>query len=383
MRRNLGVGGCLALGVAVVVGGSCDTPEASVALPDEGLDEVAAVLNLDLTNPPNYAEPSFPSHYGPGTLNDDNAPAGNPVTDEGASLGRVLFYDPALSLNATTSCASCHIQSLGFTDDQQFSAGFAGGETAAHSMRLANANFFEGREMFWDRRAADLEDQVLQPVLDPVEMGFDEGAGGVTALIERLGNSSYYPPLFEWAFGTDEITETRLRLALAQYVRSIVSTDSRFDQGRALAGNTGPGPIGPLPNLTAQENLGLQLFTTPPVGCAGCHQLPSFALDDDNRGNGLDAGETTVFKAPSLKNVAVAGPYMHDGRFATLEEVVEHYDSGVQNGPALDRRLMGPNGAPIRLNLTEDERAALVAFMRTLTDEALLVDPRFSDPFIR
>ncbi len=374
--------GWVALSGALLLA-SCDRAD-DLAAPEEPVS-LGHVLSLNLDDPPNYSAPIYPSHYGSGTLNDDNSPADNPVTDEGASVGRVLFYDPMLSVNGSTSCASCHIQELGFTDARRFSVGFDGGETRAHSMRLANANFYEGHEMFWDRRADDLEDQALQPVMDGVEMGFDEQAGGVAALVARLQNTSYYPVLFEWAFGSSEVTDNRLRLALAQYVRSIVSTGSRFDEGRAMVGNVGPGPGGPigdLPTLTAQENLGLRLYVTPPVGCAGCHGLPTFALSQNSRSNGLDAGEQVVFKAPSLKNVAVSGPYMHDGRFATLEEVVEHYDSGVQNGPALDQRLRGPNGAPIRLNLTPDERAALVAFLRTLTDEALLTDPKFSDPFV-
>ncbi len=110
--------------------------------------------------------------------------------------------------------------------------------------------------------------------------------------------------------------------------------------------------------------------------------MPTLALDEDSRSNGLDLGETVVFKSPSLKNVAVSGPYMHDGRFATLEQVIEHYNSGIQPGPALDRRLSGRGGQPDRLNLSEADKAALVAFLRTMTDHALLVDPKFSNPFI-
>jgi cytochrome c peroxidase len=133
------------------------------------------------------------------------------------------------------------------------------------------------------------------------------------------------------------------------------------------------------------ENLGLRLFTERSprgAGCAGCHEIPTFALDANEGSNGLDAGQTVVFKSPSLKNVAITGPYMHDGRFATLLEVVEHYNSGVQGGPALDRRLRGRGGQPGRLNLTEVEKNAMVAFLGTLTDFDLLADPRFSDPFI-
>ena len=118
------------------------------------------------------------------------------------------------------------------------------------------------------------------------------------------------------------------------------------------------------------------------AGCASCHVPPTFALDEGSRSTGLDAGESVIFKSPSLKNVAVGSPFMHDGRFATLEDVVEHYDSGVQAGPALDRRLENAQGAPLVLGLSVAEKAALVAFLRTLTDTELLEDERFSNPFL-
>lgn len=384
MMLIVGMGGC-ATGEPTAPAIDDTTGDTPVADPAQ---TVMKYLTVDLDAPLNYAAPAYPTHYDANVLGRDNAPADNPVTDAGATLGRVLFHDVELSLNRTKSCASCHIQSLGFTDSDTLSEGFEGGRTGAHAMRLANARFYEGQEMFWDRRATDVEDQVLQPVENAVEMGFSAENGGVSALIERLNGLEYYPALFEWAFGTSTVTEERIRHALAQYVRSIVSTGSRFDTGFAQLTPQQPGgppPQGPISGFTQEENLGYQLFIRPPdrggAGCAGCHQLPTFALDDNSRSNGLDVGETTVFKSPSLKNVAVTGPYMHDGRFATLEEVVEHYSSGIQNGPALDRRLRGPDGQPIRPNFTETEKAALVAFMRTLTDTALLSDARFADPF--
>lgn len=390
--RPCRAGSIARLGGVVVFLGACSGADATAPDLSTAQDDAAAIveqyLTLDLGAPLNYAEPAYPAHYDRGVLDRDNTPSTNPVTDAGATLGRVLFHDVALSVNYGTSCASCHIQTRGFTDPDALSEGFEGEPTAAHSMRLANARFFEGDRMFWDRRARDIEDQVLQPVQNAVEMGFTAENGGLTALIERMESLEYYPALFEWAFGTEEITEPRMRAALAQYVRSIISTGSRFDAGFAQLGPPVPGappPRAPIPGFTAQENHGFQLFTQPPgqggAGCAGCHQLPTLALDPDSRSNGLDAGETTVFKAPSLKNVAVTGPYMHDGRFATLDEVIEHYSTGIQNGPALDRRLRGPDGQPIRPDFTEAEVAALVAFMNTLTDSALLSDPRFTDPF--
>ena len=140
-----------------------------------------------------------------------------------------------------------------------------------------------------------------------------------------------------------------------------------------------------LPGFTAEENRGRQLCMAGPgaggAGCSTCHVAPSFALAANSDSNGLDAGETVLFKSPSLKNVALSVAFMHNGRFSTLDQVVEHYNSGVQAGPALDNRLRGPGGAPQRLNLSAADRAALVAFMRTLTDSSLNTDPRFSSPF--
>lgn len=366
---------------------ACGGETGALVDPSGTVPGLSMVLGIDLDNPPDYENPVYPAHYDGRVLATDNAPPENPVTNEGATLGRVLFYDRDLSVNRTTSCASCHVQALGFTDPARFSVGFDGRPTSQHSMRLANATFFVGEAMFWNRRSPDLEDQVLQPVVDDIEMGFDAEAGGLPALIARLDSTDHYPRLFEWAFGSPEVTEPRLRDALAQFVRSIVSAGSRFDRALAASGGgRGPGPIRDLSGFDAQENLGLRLFSTGGPGGAGCdrcHRLPTFVLDEDSRSNGLDAGELVVFKAPSLKNVAVSGPYMHDGRFKTLEEVIDHYDGGVQDGPALDRRLRDPGGAPLRLGLTPEEKAALVAFLRTLTDEELLTDARFSDPFDR
>ncbi|NNK62916.1 MAG: c-type cytochrome [Gemmatimonadetes bacterium] len=371
----------LPLLVGLIACGDAESPT-NVA-PRDAVD-LSAVLDLDLANPADYASPDLPAHYAGVPV---NTPAGDPVTDEGATLGRVLFYDTQLSLNGTVSCASCHTPETGFTDEERFSVGFEGGRTPAHSMRLGNAVYYEGRTMFWDQRAISLEDQVLQPVQDGVEMGFDASVGGLDSLVSRLENTAHYPVLFEWAFGTSDVTAERMETALAQFIRSMVSADSRFDRALSAAGYTG-GPVPQaLPGFSADENAGLRLFLEPPdrggAGCAGCHTPPTLALDPGSGSNGLDAGETVVFKSPSLANVAATGGYMHDGRFATLEEVVRHYSDGVQDGPALDRRLRGPGGQPLRLNLSDDEQAALVTFLSTLTDETFLADERFADPFVR
>jgi cytochrome c peroxidase len=168
----------------------------------------------------------------------------------------------------------------------------------------------------------------------------------------------------------------------------MISTDSRFDTEFARVYNPNlpdRGLSAPFSGYTAQENRGKQLYLLPPnqggAGCVSCHSAPTFALAANSRSNGLDAGETVVFKSPSLKNVALTGPYMHDGRFQSLEQVVDHYIRGVQNGPALDNRLRNGAGQPLRLNLTVTDRDALVAFLRTLNDTTLTTDPKFSTPF--
>lgn len=350
----------------------------------------SAVLNLDPNALFNYAAPVVPAYYDATVLADDNTPAGNRINNAMATLGRVLFYDKQLSINNTIACASCHQQAQGFGDTPRFSSGFAGGLTTAHAMRLGNVRAYAPGSMFWDKRAASVEAQATQPIQNAVEMGFDASNGGIPALLARLQTLPYYTEIFSLIFGDTSITEARIQQALAQFERSMLAVSSRWDAGYAQTFNPAAGDRGvntPLPNFTAQENRGRQLFMggrgQGGLNCAACHAPPTFALTANSLSNGLDAGETRIFKSPSLKNVALSGAFMHDGRFSTLEQVVEHYNSGIQAGPALDNRLRGggAGGAPQRLNLPEADKAALVAFLRTLTDTALLSDPKFSTPF--
>lgn len=377
-----------ALAALLLFAASCTDATAPSGQPD--WTPVTDVLVIDPTNLPNYAAPALPAYYVGGVIiREVRIPLNNPVTNAGATLGRVLFFDPQLSRTVTTSCASCHHQALGFGDSAQFSLGFEGvGRTGAHSMRLGNARFNESGEYFWDRRAPTLEAQATQPIRDPVEMGFDEAHGGFGALIARLEGLAYYPPLFRLAFGDPAITEDRVQKALAQYVRSIVSVNSKWDAAFAQV-PVGPGPglnfLAPLPGFTAEESRGRDLFIRPRadggLGCQGCHVAPSFSLADGSGSNGLDAGETRIFRAPSLKNLALSQRFMHDGRFTSIEEVVEFYNSGIQAGPALDPRLLEPGGGPQRLNLSVADKAALAAFLRTLNDLSVTTDPRFASPF--
>lgn len=313
----------------------------------------------------------------------NNSPSDNRLTNEGATLGRMLFYDVDLSQNGSVACASCHKAEFGFSDDKVLSIGFDGGETGRHSMRLANARFYENGRFFWDQRAETLEAQVLMPFQDPVEMGMT-----LDEVVSAVEGNRRYEDYFTAAFGDAEVNEDRISKALAQFVRSLVSTTSRYDEGRAQVDSL----MDDFPNFTTMENRGKELFYGPPplggAGCGFCHgtdaQIGFRAIS-----NGLDStitdlgyGETTelsadegTFKVPSLRNVAVGGPYMHDGRFSTLEEVIDHYSEDVEFHPTMFPFLI--NG----LRLTDVEKARLLAFLNTLTDDAMLTDPKFSDPW--
>ena len=346
-------------------------------------------LNLPKT-PFNYANQPFPEHlFVNQLLNVDNTPAHNPTTDNGTTLGRVLFYEKALSKNNSISCASCHKQSVAFSDDAVLSKGWEGHETGRHSMGLINAKYYYSGKFFWDERAASLEEQVLMPIQDSVEMGMN-----LQDVEEKLKALPYYKPLFENAFGSDEITIEKTSYALAQFIRSIVSYRSKYDVGRMQV----PSLFADFPNFSESENYGKKLFNSfNDVRCNSCHGSDAFAATG-GRNNGLDltttdagiggisgvSSEDSWFKAPSLKSIMLRAPYMHDGRFATIEEVIEHYNSGVKNHPNLDQDLKDFNtGLPKPMNMTEDDKKALIAFLHTLTDFALVSDEKFSDPFKR
>ena len=350
---------------------------------------LTAATTIDTTKLANYASPTLPAYYDATVTQLDNTPAGNLANDRLATLGRVLFYDKQLSFNRTVACASCHQQATGFDDPSRFSAGFTGTSfTSAHAMRLGNNRYWRPGTMFWDRRAASVEAQASQPIINPVEMGFDASNGGIAALITRLQAIGYYQELFTFAYGDATVTEDRLQRALANFERAMISSASRWDTAYAqvfAADAPNRGLDAPLPGFSASEERGHQLFmgarANGGAGCAACHVPPTFALAANSQSNGLDAGETRIFKSPSIKNVGLSKFYMHDGRFSTLAEVIQFYDNGIQPGAALDNRLVGPNGQPRRLNLSPADKAALEAFLLTLNDTSLTTDPRFSNPF--
>ncbi len=332
-----------------------------------------------------YAITDLPAHFtngAPGSPADtDNTPPDNPITIAGATLGRVLFYDRKLSLNNLVSCSSCHQQGRGFADPARLSIGFRGGMTGRHSMGLSNARFYARGRFFWDERAATLEAQALQPIQDAAEMGMT-----LDALELKLAATDYYPALFQAAFGSPEVTRDRIAKAIAQFVRAMVSYQSKYDSA-FVNGNPNFAAV-----FTPQELHGFQLFG-PNVGgqgvsarCDRCHGTTAH-VSGVLQNNGLDA--VTVdqgagqgrFKSPSLRNIGQRQRFMHDGRFTTLEEVVQFYNTGVQNNPNLSNLLRNQDGTVTRLNLSAQDMADMVAFLRTLTDNNFLSDPRFSDPF--
>lgn len=351
---------------------------------------------IDLNNLSNYANQIIPAY-----ITKDNS-AGNPITDKGATLGRVLFYDTNLSSNNTISCSSCHIQANAFGDVAIASIG-VNGTTTRHSMRLANSRFSVENKFFWDERAATLEVQSTQPIQDHIEMGFSGtlGDGSITTLIAKLQNIGYYKELFQYVYGSETITENKIQLALAQFARSIQSFDSKYDIGRTLVANDNQ----PFANFTAQENQGKNLFLTPPVfdasgsrtagglGCATCHAAPEFDIDPNSRNNGIigvlnsPGIDITNTRAPSLRNLVkpdgtTNGPMMHTGNLVTLQNVIGHYGTiNLATGNTnLDPRLR-PNGFGQQLNLTAPEVNALIAFLRTLSGTNLYVDSKWSSPF--
>ena len=365
-------------------------------------DQVLPQKVLDLPSEPfdyesihENADPDFEGNNWFG----DNTPFNNQVTNEGATLGRVLFYDQRLSQSNKTSCASCHKQEFGFADNTAKSAGFFVEETRRNSPHLINMKF--ENSFFWDGRETVLETQVLQPIEDHIELGMED----VEDIVEKLNELEYYPALFESAFGSTEISTDNVSKALAQFVRSMLSTNTKFDQGFEQDFN----------NFSSSELNGLRLFQAQ-LPCGGCHSGPdlgggsaigNIGLDIEYEDNGLGEifnGMNGWFNVPSLRNIALTAPYMHDGRFETLEEVIDHYTQHVEDHPALSFQMMvnaqgswdgsfvSPQftdlmveglspGEPLKFNLTNQDKQDLIAFLHTLTDTELMVDERFSNPF--
>ena len=323
-------------------------------------------------------------------------PENNPLTQESVLLGRRLFYDPLLSSNNQVSCATCHQQSLAFTDGLKTSVGVSGIPLAFNSMSLVNL-MWGPRHFFWDGRSSSLEDQALQPIKHADEMGRN-----IDELIVELNNDDTYRSLFKQAFGG--INVGGIAKALANFQRTLISSNSRYDQ--YLRGEI---------TLSSEEEQGRKLFMAHPDtkvilrggNCIDCHSqflTSGFGTAFDGfSNNGLDNDQTLpaglfsltkkeihrgLFKAPTLRNIAVTSPYMHDGRFATLEEVLSHYNGGIKRSKTLSPLIIEADNIPktqndhISLNLNDDEITAIIAFLHTLTDEEFLANRAFSNPFM-
>lgn len=388
--------------VLVIFFSSCDSvdPEETTLSPDLSFENVVAIFgaNIDPYDLPNYANQNIPDY-----INKDNI-GDNAITDEGALLGRVLFYDKRMSSDNTVSCASCHQQAFAFGDQAVASEG-VNGMTGRHSMRLVNARFAEEEQFFWDERASSLEEQTTMPIQDHVEMGFSgvDGDPDIDSLINKISQEGYYQELFTLAFGDTEITESRMQDALAQFIRSIVSFDSKYDEGRAAANNNVP-----FSNFSDLENEGKRLFTQRAdfndqgvrvgggLDCNVCHRAPEFDIDPDSRNNGMLTAidgsiDTEVTRSPSLRDLFAAdgsanGPFMHNGFSVDFNDVLDHYES-VPLGNNTDRRLsgnpgrQGGNNITRDLNITDQEKEAVIAFMKTLTGNNVYSDDKWSDPF--
>ncbi|PZR26633.1 MAG: cytochrome-c peroxidase [Azospira oryzae] len=323
---------------------------------------------------------NYPAYFG----NRFTIPADNPTTKEGVYLGRKLFYEPRLSRGNQFSCANCHLQQRAFADETSLSMGI-GGLTSRNSMSLANLLWV--RHFFWDGRAASLEAQAVIPLTDQREMG-----QSLAESVLKLKKDSEYVQLFDKAFGSSGITEAGIVKAIAQFERTLISSNSPYDH--YLKGEYQP---------TEQELRGLKLFMTSPspsknirgANCAQCHGTPRTQIElfhnngldsvfkDKGRmaftGQEIDRGR---FRVPTLRNIAVTAPYMHDGRFKTLEEVVDHYNEHIVPSATLSTFISDATNAPggKSLLLTAQEKNDLVSFLHLLTDSTFMTNPEFSDP---
>lgn len=334
------------------------------------------------------------------------------IDNNRATLGRVLFYDKVLSINNTVACADCHKQSLAFADNLPFSIGYANKSTLRNSMAIINEN--SGSGLFWDLRESSLNSMVLKPIQNHIEMGFDD----MTRVVQKIKGIPYYTPLFQKAFGSSGVNSDNIAEAIAEFVRALHSSNSKYDKYIHDAGGISSNPAtSNLLNPLEKEGYDLFFYKLP---CNDCHQgsdlggwdWANIGLEMNYKDKGVNVASRFIgikqgfgsgiasnsestgegfFKIPSLRNIQYTAPYMHDGRFATLEEVVEHYNSGIQNHKNLDWRLKTTKdpstgertstNSPIKLNLTDHDKQALVAFLHTLSDPVLISDPKYSNPF--
>ncbi len=310
-------------------------------------------------------------------LIDPIIPFNNPLTIEGVSLGKRLFFDNILSKDNTKACASCHLPENAFSDPNQFSVGVTNTTGNRNSMPLFNLAWNFEDKYFWDGHALGLEAQALEPVIDANELGNSSW----TSVEEKLNSHPEYPLLFQQAFDASNITKELVAKAIAQFERTIISGNSKFDD--FLNGQT---------TLTPQEQNGFDVFMEETRGdCFHCHGNPNNPLWTDNQfhNNGLDAtftdlglGEVTgnpndngKFRSPSLRNLEFTAPYMHDGRFATLDQVIEQYSTGLQPSSTIDPLMKKVDQGGV--TLSAQDKADLKAFLLTLSDPSFINNPAF------
>ena len=357
----------------------------------------------------------------------------NRVDSNVATLGRVLFYDRRLSVNNAVACGSCHLQSRAFADYQQFSTGFDGRKTRRNSIAIQNivgffndfnntgvpatSNQITSLNLFWDGRQNNLSNMVGNPINNHIEMHMDD----MNALCTRLQATSFYPDLFQKAFGSSTVSRENIAFALEAFVQCLQTNNSKFDKSLSFNTMTGQQQI-PQP-LTAIEQQGLNAFTST-YNCNACHQISqtgysnsfnefaNIGLDVSYTDNGRgeitgNASDNGSFKVPNLRNIELTAPYMHDGRYNTLEEVIDHYSHNIQPNRYLSATLRDLNGVSIKTiispinvfteidttglyqappqqkNITDADKKALVAFLKTLTDLDFITNPMYSNPFIK
>jgi cytochrome c peroxidase len=316
------------------------------------------------------------------------------------TIGRVLFYDKSLSIDNTVSCGSCHKQANSFADNTRFSLGISNNLTGRNTMGLANISSLiqppdssagygssSGQFIgiyFWDGRASALQSAVSKPILNHLEMGFND----LSQLTAKIKDKPYYVQAFAEAYKTYELSEDKITYSLMLFLSSMRVMNSRNDKDNMYNGMA--------PNvLTDQEREGKGLFSGK-YNCNSCHQTDSpwrveakfadIGLESNYEDGGLSrttgaAGDIGKFRVPDLHNVELTAPYMHDGRFNTLEEVVNHYSDNILASPNLHADLKDEYGQPKRMNISQHDSDAIVAFLKTLTDNSITTDPRFSDPF--
>ncbi|MEM6802755.1 MAG: cytochrome c peroxidase [Bacteroidota bacterium] len=318
------------------------------------------------------------------------------VSKNMATLGRVLFYDKSMSKNGVVSCASCHKQAIAFADELKLSKGFDGGETHRNSIALGSVVGFAavygsssepGTAFFWDERAPSAAAQSRMSFTDAIEMGMT-----MSEVVNTVRSKDYYQTLFRATFQDEKINEERILLALESFVDAIGSFNSKMDKAMIRDGGFNMQVGRNLTGFSVSENRGKDLFLR---NCSSCHGDRGAGPVIRRANNGLDLVYTDkgiggisnlaelygVFKVPSLRNIELTGPYMHDGRFENLVEVLNFYNEGIQAHPNLGKELQVDLNEPIRMGFTEEDKSDLISFLKTMTDTEFLTDVKFSDPF--